>query len=45
MLFYFPGGGALSAGGNDQFQLISDPFPCWDRHTKQIALAQLCVKV
>lgn len=38
-------GGALSAGGNGQFWLISDPFPCWGRHGKQTAVAQLCMEV
>lgn len=45
LLFYFLAGAALSAGGNGHFWLISEPFPCWGRHGKQIAVAQLRMKV
>lgn len=45
ILSYFLGGGARSAGGKGHFWLISDPFPCWGRHGKQTAVAQLCMEV
>lgn len=45
MLFYFLGGGALSAGGKGPFWVSSEPFPCWGRHGKQAAAAQLSMEV